>query len=37
MTANIKPEVLDSIIKQIPVARMGQPDEIAALAAFLAS
>lgn len=37
MTANIKPEVLDSIIKQIPVARMGQPDEIAALTAFLAS
>jgi acetoacetyl-CoA reductase len=37
MTANIKPEVLDSIIKQIPVARLGQPEEIAALAAFLAS
>ena len=37
MTANIKPEVLDSIIRQIPVARMGQPDEIAALTAFLAS
>jgi acetoacetyl-CoA reductase len=37
MTAAIKPEVLDSIIKQIPVARMGQPDEIAALVAFLAS
>lgn len=37
MTSAIKPEVLDSIIKQIPVARMGQPDEIAALVAFLAS
>ena len=37
MTSAIKPEVLDSIIKQIPVARMGQPEEIASLVAFLAS
>lgn len=37
MTAAIRPEVLDSIIRQIPVARMGQPDEIAALVAFLVS
>ncbi len=36
MTAAIRPEVLESIIKQIPVARMGQPEEIGALAAFLA-
>jgi acetoacetyl-CoA reductase len=37
MTAAIKPEVLDSIIRQIPVARMGKPEEIAALVSFLAS
>ena len=37
MTSAIRPEVLDSIIKQIPVARMGQPDEIAALVSFLSS
>ena len=37
MTASIKQEVLDSIIKQIPVTRMGQPSEIAAAVSFLAS
>ncbi|MGB4058223.1 MAG: acetoacetyl-CoA reductase [Alphaproteobacteria bacterium] len=37
MTAAIRPEVLESIIRQIPVARMGQPDEIAALVSFLTS
>ncbi len=37
MTSAIRPEVLESIIRQIPVARMGQPDEIAALVSFLAS
>lgn len=37
MTGDMKQEVLDSIIKQVPVARLGQPEEIAALAAFLAS
>jgi acetoacetyl-CoA reductase len=37
MTSAVPPEVMASIIKQIPVARMGQPDEIAALVAFLAS
>ncbi len=37
MTAAMRPEVLESIIRQIPVARMGQPDEIAALVTFLAS
>lgn len=37
MTAAIKPEVLDSIISQIPAARMGHPEEIAALVQFLAS
>lgn len=37
MTAAIRPEVLESIIRQIPVTRMGRPDEIAALVCFLAS
>lgn len=37
MTGAMKPEVLDSIIRGIPVARMGRPDEIAAIVAFLAS
>jgi len=37
MTASMNQEVLDSIIRQIPVARMGQPAEIADLVAFLAS
>jgi acetoacetyl-CoA reductase len=37
MTAGMKQEVLDSIIRQIPVTRMGHPDEIAALVSFLAS
>jgi acetoacetyl-CoA reductase len=37
MTSAVPPEVMASIIKQIPVARLGQPDEIAALVAFLAS
>ena len=37
MTTNMKQEVLDSIIRQIPVTRMGQPEEIADLVCFLAS
>lgn len=37
MTAGMRQEVLESIIRQIPVARMGRADEIAAIAAFLAS
>lgn len=37
MTADIKPEILESIIQQIPAGRMGQPSEIASLVAFLAS
>ncbi|MCB1783339.1 MAG: acetoacetyl-CoA reductase [Alphaproteobacteria bacterium] len=37
MTAAMKQEVLDSIIRQIPMTRMGQPDEIAAVVTFLAS
>ncbi len=37
MTAAMRPEVLESIIKQIPAGRMGQPEEVAALVVFLAS
>lgn len=37
MTAAMPQEVLDSIIRQIPAMRMGQPEEIAALVSFLAS
>jgi len=37
MTASMKPEVLESIIKEIPAARMGHPEEIAALVTFLCS
>ena len=37
MTGAMKQEVLDSIIRGIPVARMGRPDEIAAVVSVLAS
>jgi acetoacetyl-CoA reductase len=37
MTASMKQDVLDSIIRQIPAARMGTPKEIADIVAFLAS
>lgn len=37
MTDAIDSAVLESIIKQIPVGRMGKPEEIAALVAFLVS
>ena len=37
MTSQMPQEVLDTIIKQIPAARMGQPSEIAAIVTFLAS
>lgn len=37
MTGKIQKEVLDSIIRQIPAARMGQPKEIADLVVYLAS
>jgi acetoacetyl-CoA reductase len=35
MTAAIKPEALDKICAQIPVGRMGKPEEIARVVAFL--
>ncbi|MDH5722121.1 MAG: acetoacetyl-CoA reductase [Alphaproteobacteria bacterium] len=37
MTSAINKEVLDSIIRQIPITRMGKPEEIAAAVSFLAS
>lgn len=37
MTGAMKKEVLDGIIRSIPVARMGKPQEIADIVAFLAS
>lgn len=37
MTSAMKPEVLDSIIRHIPAARMGRPEEVADVVAFLAS
>ena len=37
MTASMNQEVLDMIIRQIPAGRMGKPQEIADLVAFLAS
>ncbi len=37
MTAGMNQDVLDSIVRQIPVARMGRPEEIADLVTFLAS
>lgn len=37
MTAQMRPEVLESIIRQIPATRMGKPEEIAALVLYLVS
>lgn len=37
MTSAMKPEVLEGIIRHIPAARMGKPEEIAAMVAFLVS
>jgi acetoacetyl-CoA reductase len=37
MVRAIKPEVLKSIVDQIPMGRLAQPDEIGALVAYLAS
>ena len=37
MTSAMKPEVLQSIVKQIPTGRMGLAEEIASLVAYLSS
>jgi acetoacetyl-CoA reductase len=37
MTGQMKQEVLESIVRQIPAARMGLPEEIAEIVTFLAS
>lgn len=37
MTSKIAPNILDSIISEIPVGRMGEPEEIAESVLFLAS
>lgn len=37
MVAHVRPEVRDAIISQIPVGRLGQPEEIADAACYLAS
>ncbi len=37
MTASVKQEVLDSIVRQIPVARMGRPEDVAGIVSFLVS
>jgi acetoacetyl-CoA reductase len=37
MVEAVPQEVLDGIVSQIPMGRLGQPDEIAAMVAFLAS
>jgi acetoacetyl-CoA reductase len=37
MVKAIRPEILQSIVEQIPMGRLAQPDEIAGLVAYLAS
>lgn len=37
MTGKMKPEILEAIVKQIPVGRLGTPEEVAAAVVFLAS
>jgi 3-oxoacyl-[acyl-carrier protein] reductase len=37
MVATVAPERLEAMLKTIPVGRLGQPDEVAAAVAYLAS
>ena len=37
MTADLPQDVKDMVAKQVPLARYGQPEEIASVIAFLAS
>ena len=37
MVKAMKPEILESIVQQIPMGRLAQPEEIAGLVAYLAS
>tara|TARA_B100002003_G_scaffold127043_1_gene117357 strand:- start:1551 stop:1922 length:372 start_codon:yes stop_codon:yes gene_type:complete len=37
MVTKIDPKILESIISQIPVGRLGEPNEVASLTSFLAS
>jgi acetoacetyl-CoA reductase len=37
MVKAMKPEILESIVQQIPMGRLAQPDEVAGLVAYLAS
>jgi 3-oxoacyl-[acyl-carrier protein] reductase len=37
MTDSLKPEIKESILKQIPVGRLGRPEDIAKVVAFLSS
>ena len=37
MVRAMKPEILNSIIEQIPMGRLARPEEVAGLVAYLAS
>ena len=37
MTELLKPETIEAILKQIPLARLGAPDDVASVVAFLCS
>ncbi len=37
MVKKIDPKILEGIVSQIPVGRLGEPEEVAALTSYLAS